>query len=83
MDSSKYAEKSGQDPERGTTGTGSTAYQSDGEKEAPKGYRSEPDIDHDDVEQMDEGHLDDLARERVSLVQTPFAVQYILTEESP
>ncbi|KAH7391497.1 major facilitator superfamily domain-containing protein [Cadophora sp. MPI-SDFR-AT-0126] len=54
----------GADFENGTTGTGSTAYTSDNEKAIHDGAIGEPDIDHEEAEQMDQGHLDDLERER-------------------
>lgn len=57
----------GADLENGTTGTGSTAYNSDNEKAIHDGTTGEPDIDHEEAEQMDQGHLDDLERERVSI----------------
>jgi hypothetical protein len=56
------------DVEKGTSSTESTAYYSDVDKAGLRnieGAVGEPDSDHDEVEQMDEGHLDDLARERV------------------
>ena len=62
-------EKPEPDLENGTTGTGSTVYHSDLEKEATKksnGGSNDPDPDHDEVEQMDEGHLDDLYRQHVN-----------------
>jgi hypothetical protein len=53
-----------------TTATESTACHSDSEKVesklVAKGAYGEPDSDHEEVEQMDEGHLDDLARQHVS-----------------
>lgn len=53
----------------GTTGTDSTAYQSDGEKTeqaiAAQGAVGEPDSDHEEVEMMDPGHLVDLERQKV------------------
>jgi hypothetical protein len=59
------------DVENGTSHTESTAYNSDVEKAEPgkieEGAIGEPDSDHDEVEQMDEGHLDDLERQRVSI----------------
>lgn len=69
MSSSTDLEKA-KDLDNGTTHTESTSYQSDLEKAEPKyineGAVGEPDSDHDEVEQMDEGHLDDLTRQRVS-----------------
>ena len=57
------------DLENGTTAANSTASHSDVEKaelrNMEEGATGEPDSDHDEVEQMDEGHLDDLARHRV------------------
>lgn len=50
--------------------TESTSYQSDAEKaeEQPKaeGATGYPDTEHDNVEEMDQGHLSDLARQHVS-----------------
>ena len=50
-----------------TTATESTA---DSEKGEPglvaEGAYGEPDSDHEEAEQMDEGHVDDLARQHVS-----------------
>ncbi|KAH6716781.1 major facilitator superfamily domain-containing protein [Leptodontidium sp. 2 PMI_412] len=54
----------GTDTEIGTTGTGSTAYNSDNEKAIHEGTTGEPDIDHEEAEQMDQGHLDDIERQR-------------------
>jgi hypothetical protein len=62
------------DVERGLDGetvanTESTSYQSDVEKAEPttvEGATGYPDSDHEEVEQMDRGHLDDLARQHVS-----------------
>ncbi|KAH7314191.1 major facilitator superfamily domain-containing protein [Rhexocercosporidium sp. MPI-PUGE-AT-0058] len=55
----------GVDPEKGTTGSGSTAYNSDNEKTVKhEGARGEPDIGYEEAEQMDQGHQDDLERER-------------------
>jgi hypothetical protein len=49
----------------------STVYQSDVEKAEPnlvkEGAVGEPDSDHEEVEGLDEGHLDDLVRQHVSL----------------
>ena len=56
------------DSENRTTGTEST-YHSDIEKvesNTDHGAVGQPDPDHEDVEQMDAGHLDDLARQHVS-----------------
>lgn len=54
-----------------TINTGSTAYLSDPEKAMPQkideGANGEPDLDHEEVEEMDEGHLDDLERKYVCL----------------
>lgn len=59
----------GIDPENGTTRTEST-YHSDIEKAESttleEGAVGTPDLDHEEVEQMDTGHLDDLARQHVS-----------------
>jgi hypothetical protein len=58
------------DPDNHTTATESTVCPSDGEKIEPKlveeGAYGEPDSDHEEVEQMNEGHLDDLVRQHVS-----------------
>jgi hypothetical protein len=68
------------DPDNSTSHTESTAYNSDIEKAEPRkieeGALGEPDSDHDEVEQMDEGHLDDLARERVSKPRIQEKVQF-------
>lgn len=56
----------GADTEGGTTGTGTTAYNSDNEKAIYDGATGEPDLDHEEAEQMDQGHLGDLEIERVS-----------------
>jgi len=56
------------DPEKAeicTTGTESTSYQSDVEKFA-EGAVGEPDSDHEEVERLDPGHLEDLERQHVS-----------------
>jgi hypothetical protein len=49
----------------------STVYQSDVEKAEPNlvkgGAIGEPDSDHEEVEGLDEGHLDDLVRQHVGL----------------
>lgn len=62
-------EKGGEDVENGNSSTESAAYQSDSEKAEPgiikEGAIGEPDSDHDEVEQMDEGHLNDLERQHV------------------
>lgn len=50
------------DLDNGTTMTGSTAHS---DQNLEEGAIGEPDSDHDEVEQMDEGHLDDLVRNRV------------------
>jgi hypothetical protein len=59
----------GVDPENGTSRTEST-YHSDIEKAesnaVDEGGVGTPDPDHEEVEQMDAGHLDDLARQHVS-----------------
>ena len=53
-------------------GTRSTSYNSDLEKNEPP-FKDEtatigyPDSAHEEVEEMDEGHLDDLARQYVSI----------------
>ncbi|KAL2061645.1 hypothetical protein VTL71DRAFT_7022 [Oculimacula yallundae] len=47
----------------GTIGTESTAYVSDNEKTVQEGAIGEPDFDHEAVEQMDPGHLDDIERQ--------------------
>ncbi|TVY90092.1 MFS transporter [Lachnellula willkommii] len=61
MSSNRDVEK---DLENGTTMTGSTAHS---DKNLSEGAIGEPDSDHDEVEQMDEGHLDDLVRQRTGL----------------
>lgn len=57
------------DPERGTTATESTAYHSDVEKAEPgklaEGALGEPDEDHEIVEALDQGHLEDLELQHV------------------
>ena len=58
------------DSENRTTRTDST-YHSDIEKvelNTDHGAMGEPDPDHEEVEQMDAGHLDDIARQHVSLL---------------
>ena len=58
------------DPENGTSRTEST-YHSETEKvESNTGYGAvgEADPDHEEVEQMDAGHLGDLARQHVGLL---------------
>jgi len=59
----------------GTIATESTAYHSDLEKAEPRmvdeGAVGDPDSDHEEVEQMDFGHLDDLARQRVRIYASP------------
>jgi hypothetical protein len=49
----------------------STVHQSDVEKAEPnlvkEGAVGEPDSDHEEIEGLDEGHLDDLVRQHVSL----------------
>jgi hypothetical protein len=50
--------------ENGTIRTESTMYSSDPEK-AERG--GEPDTDHEAVEEMDNGHMEDLEREHVGL----------------
>ena len=65
MPSKQEAQK---DLENGTGTSESTEYPSDIEKAEPRrveGAVGEPDSDHDEVEQMDEGHLDDLVRQQV------------------
>jgi hypothetical protein len=59
---------SGRDQEDGTTRCGSPC-QSDNEKAEHNtvGACGTPDLEHDEVEQMDAGHLDDLARQHVRL----------------
>ncbi|TVY59036.1 MFS transporter prlG [Lachnellula cervina] len=52
------------DLDNGTTMTGSTAHS---DRNLEEGAIGEPDSDHDEVEQMDEGHLDDLVRNRTGL----------------
>ncbi|KAF4628097.1 hypothetical protein G7Y89_g10054 [Cudoniella acicularis] len=63
MASEKDLERA-EDPENGTTATESTAYNSDPDKAEggimAEGAIGEPDSDHEEVEEMDEGHLDDL-----------------------
>jgi hypothetical protein len=61
----------GEGQEDGTTRTESTYYQSDNEKGIEEGAIGIPDLDHDEVEQMDAGHLDDLVRQHVSLSFAP------------
>lgn len=39
-----------------------------------EGATGEPDSDHEEIELMDEGHLDDLARQHVSLTSQQEAV---------
>lgn len=55
--------------DNGTINTESTAYLSEPEKAMPQkmdeGAIGEPDLDHEEVEGMDEGHLDDLERRYV------------------
>jgi len=67
---SKPDPKKAKDLENGTSHTESTAYNSDIEMVESRKIRGgaigEPDSDHDEVEQMDAGHLDDLERQRVS-----------------
>ncbi|CZR62449.1 related to multidrug resistant protein [Phialocephala subalpina] len=64
---SKNEPKGEGDVENGTIRTESTTYNSDLEKAEPRlvaeGAVGEPDSDHEEVEQMDEGHLDDLVRQ--------------------
>ncbi|KAE8443808.1 hypothetical protein EG329_001315 [Mollisiaceae sp. DMI_Dod_QoI] len=66
MAANNEPEKEG-DRENGTIGTESTADNSDLEKAEPRlvaeGATGEPDEDHEEVEQMDEGHMDDLIRQ--------------------
>lgn len=66
--------ESGRDQENGTTRTEST-YPSDIEKAESntldEGAIGTPDLDHDEVEQMDAGHLDDLIRQHVRLSHIP------------
>ena|SRR6266536_719494 len=70
MDSMRDPEKS-RDVENGTIETGSTAYQSDVDVEKTEhrkdgeGAIGEPDSDHEEVEQMDRWHLEDLERQHV------------------
>jgi len=53
--------------ETGTTGTDSTKNESDLEaRKMEEGAIGEPDSDHDEVEQMDAGHMEDLERQYVS-----------------
>jgi hypothetical protein len=66
---------SSSDPEKvetGTIDTESSSYQSDGEKveshKDEEGAIGEPDIDHEDVERMNPEHLEDLERQRVSVM---------------
>jgi hypothetical protein len=67
------------DVENGTIRTESTAYQSDVDVDVEKaegrkdgeGAIGEPDLDHEEVEQMDRGHLQDLERQHVGCPQGP------------
>ena len=73
---SRDSEKAGE-LDGGTLADGSTTgYITDYERDVEKGEDAEsvlvaegavgePDSDHDEVEQMDEGHLDDLVRQHV------------------
>ena len=74
QDLEKGLETGGGDMENGTNRTEST-YHSDIEKAESNtvelGTVGTPDIDHDEVEQMDEGHLDDLFRQHVSPLGIP------------
>jgi hypothetical protein len=67
------------DAEAGTTGTDSTAYPSDEEKaeqaSIAQGAVGEPDSDHDEVEMVDSGHLEDLERQMVH-VSTPALAKF-------
>ncbi|TAQ83061.1 hypothetical protein B7494_g8615 [Chlorociboria aeruginascens] len=76
MPSDKDLEK-GLDSEHGTTATESTADQSDVEKHEKHekhetrpvdSSMGEPDLDHEEVEGMDRGHLEDLERTGTSIV---------------
>jgi hypothetical protein len=53
--------------ENGTIRTESTMYASDPEKaeRGDEGAYGEPDMDHDVVEEMDKGHMEDLERRHV------------------
>lgn len=64
------------------TDSTSTVWNSDADADAddnmtndPKGVdeygNGEPDLDHEEVEQMDEGHLDDLVRQHVRFLTPP------------
>lgn len=60
-----------EDLDNGTIATESTIYQEKAEpnQDAEKMYEGatgDPDSDHEEIEQMDEGHLDDLVRRHVS-----------------
>ncbi|KAH6668267.1 major facilitator superfamily domain-containing protein [Halenospora varia] len=54
----------GPDIDNGTTGTDSTAYHSDNDRTMVEGAIGDPDIDHEEVEEMDRGHMDDVERQR-------------------
>ncbi|KAI9054678.1 hypothetical protein LZ554_001830 [Drepanopeziza brunnea f. sp. 'monogermtubi'] len=53
----------------GTPYTGSIADHSDVEKNGIQGATGEPDIDHDEVEALDEGHMDDLERAHATSIK--------------
>jgi hypothetical protein len=71
MASFQTPQKAEHDLESGTTRTGSTHSHSEIEKENLQRTLSEPDVGHDEVEQMDEGHMDDLARTHVKTLNPP------------
>ena len=77
-DIEKDRERDG-DQENGTIRTEST-YPSDIEKAEANTMESRavgtPDLDHEEVEQMDEGHLDGLARQHVSPPTPPLSQAY-------
>ncbi|PBP24130.1 MFS multidrug transporter-like protein [Diplocarpon rosae] len=50
------------DIDNGTTATVSTAYHSDNEKAVIEGATGQPDLGHEEVDQTDRGHMDDLDR---------------------
>jgi hypothetical protein len=71
------AEKA-KDIETGTMKTESTAYLSDTDRAERKeeGAIGEPDYDHEEVEAMDRGHVDDLERQHVSYPLNHLTFEY-------
>lgn len=77
MTSEKYVERGVE------SASESTVYASDTEAEERKrtseGAVGYPDSDHDEVEEMDRGHMEDVARERVSSLVELYWGWFLLT----